>query len=505
MVKKIIEELSYLEKKVLLTLKDMEAAAPEEIQEKGKFKELVGVMNASSWLKSKKLVEISEHLTAYYNLAKKQFATRDLPERRALRILKKKRGAASIMDLQRSSKLKNKEVPIAIGWLKRKGWATISKEKGETIFHITDEGKRAVDEKGKDEKLIELLAKGWTSENECDMEAVRMLLSRQDIVRTKDVIKREIKLTDLGKEVLQRGIELKEEVAQLTPRLIQTGKWREVELRKYDIQTFAPSIYGGKVHPLTDLTEQIKEIFLEMGFTEISGNYIQSCFWNMDALFIPQDHPARELQDTFYLSRPERIDLVDKELVEKIKRIHEHGGDTTSDGWHYEWNVEEAKKAILRTHTTESTIRYLSQHPEPPVKVFSIGRIFRNEATDATHLAELHQIEGIVMEKNANLKMLIGILKEFYKRMGFEKIHFRPGYFPYTEPSIEGDVLFEGKWLELAAAGIFRPEVTAPFGVKYPVLAWGLGLERLAMLKLGLDDIRKLYTNDIEWLRTAKI
>lgn len=505
MVKEIIEELSYLEKKVLLTLKDLEVATPEKIQENGKFKELVEVMNASSWLKSKKLVEISEHLSTYYTLAKKQFATRDLPERRALRILKKKRGLANIKDFQRSSKLKNKEVPIAIGWLKRKGWATISKEKGEVIFRMTDEGKKAIEEKGKDEKLIELLAKGWVSDDEVDMETMRMLLSRQDIVRTRDVIKREIRLTDLGKEVLQRGIELKEKVAQLTPQLIQTGKWREVELRKYDIHTFAPTIYGGRFHPLSDLMEQIKEIFLEMGFTEISGNFVQSCFWNMDALFIPQDHPARELQDTFYLSEPEKINLVDKKLVEKIKKMHEHGGDTISDGWRYKWNDEEAEKAILRTHTTESTIKYLSQHPKPPVKVFSIGRIFRNEATDATHLAELHQIEGIVMEKNADLKMLIGILKEFYKRMGFEKIRFRPGYFPYTEPSIEGDVLFEGKWLELAAAGIFRPEVTAPFGVNHPVLAWGLGLERLAMLKLGLNDIRKLYTNDIEWLRNTKI
>jgi phenylalanyl-tRNA synthetase alpha chain len=150
-----------------------------------------------------------------------------------------------------------------------------------------------------------------------------------------------------------------------------------------------------------------------------------------------------------------------------------------------------------------NTIRYLSEHPEPPVKVFSVGPVFRKEAVDSTHLPEFIQVEGIVMEEGANMAMLVGLLKEFYSRMGIKDLRLRPGYFPYTEPSMEPEIFHNGKWMELGGAGIFRPEVTAPFGVKHPVLAWGLGLERLVMASLGLSDIRKLYVSDIDWLRDS--
>ena len=250
---------------------------------------------------------------------------------------------------------------------------------------------------------------------------------------------------------------------------------------------------------------RIKQIFLSMGFDEIKSQYVQPAFWNMDALFIPQDHPAREMQDTLYTMNPERFDLSDRDLVKKIRLIHENGWTTGSRGWGYEWKEKTAEKALLRTHTTVETIKYLSHHSDPPVKVFSIDRVFRNEAIDATHLPEFHQIEGIVMEKDASFSMLIGILKEFYRRMGFENIRIRPAYFPYTEPSLEVEVLFEGRWLELGGAGIFRPEVLAPFGIKYPVLAWGLGLERLAMMIYDLSDIRDLYLSDINWLKSTPV
>ena len=241
-----------------------------------------------------------------------------------------------------------------------------------------------------------------------------------------------------------------------------------------------------------------------MGFTEIEGDYVESAFWNMDALFIPQDHPARELQDTLYLDDPKSFLLDDEEAVAAVKAVHETGGDTGSTGWRYDWSREVAQQALLRTHTTVSTIRYLSEHREPPVRVFAVGRVFRREALDATHLPEFTQVEGIIMEEEASFGMLIGVLKEFYRRMGFPDVRVRPAYFPYTEPSMEIEVKFGDRWLELGGSGIFRPEVTAPFGIDTPVLAWGLGLERLAMLRLGLKDIRMLYQSDLEWLKTAR-
>ena len=251
--------------------------------------------------------------------------------------------------------------------------------------------------------------------------------------------------------------------------------------------------------------DEMRRVFRDMGFKEIKGDTIESGFWNFDALFQPQDHPAREMQDTLYLNKPEVLELPEEELVERVKKMHKKGGNIKSEGWGGEWNKELAKMAVLRTHTTATTIRYLWKNPNPPVKVFSIDRAYRRETVDATHLPQFYQLDGVVMDKDLSFKNLLGFLAEFYSRMGFEDIRFRPGYFPYTEPSVEPEVYIEdlNEWIELGGAGVFRKEVTEPLGIDYPVLAWGLGIGRLAMIKLGLNDLRKLYESDIDWLRRS--
>ncbi|MFQ5909543.1 MAG: phenylalanine--tRNA ligase subunit alpha [Thermoplasmata archaeon] len=499
----LMDELSPLEKRVLLAFGDASSASPEELLQRGGFRELVEVMNASSWLQSKGLVSISEKVVSYYSLAKKQWATKNLPERRALKALRKARGRLDLASLQKKARLSPKEAQIAIGWMRKKGWAAIENVQGSSVLVITDQGKRAVTEIGRDEELIQRLSRGELSESQVDPETMRMLKTRQDVVRERERVLREISLTDLGKECVRKGVEIKEEIAQLTPELMQTGKWREVSFRKYDIAAFAPPVSGGRKHPLVEYVRKVKRIFAEMGFEEIEGDFVELSFWDFDALFQPQDHPARDMQDTFYLSEPETLPLPPEELVQKIKEMHESGGDTASEGWKYAWDVDEAKKAILRTHTTVNTLRYLSEHPDPPIKVFSVGRNFRREAMDSKHLPEFIQVEGIVVEEGANLAMLIGVLKEFYRKMGYDKINIRPGYFPYTEPSLEVEMYLNGEWVELGGAGMFRPEVTHPFGVKHPVLAWGLGLERLVMALTNTTDMRKIYVSDIEWLKKA--
>ena len=502
---KIMDELSYNETKALLALKDADMATPEQLVQKGGFRQLVEVMNAISWLQAKKLVYVVEEVKKLYSLAKKQYATKALPERRVLKLLKKYKGFLTVAELEKTHKLAKPEIPIALGWLKRKGWATISKREGETILQLTERGREALDKPGADEKLLEKLARGEIPAEEAEKKAVEYLKQRKEIIKERIVVTRKVTLTDDGKAILGMGLKLKERVSQITPEMLQSGKWQEVEFSKYDVNTFAPAIFGGRKHPLQQIISEIREIFVEMGFTEIHYDFVQSTFWVMDALFTAQDHPVRDIQDTFYLSNPETIELPEDDLVKRVKEMHEHGGDTESDGWQYEWNPEEARKAILRTHTTVNTIRHLYEHPEPPVKVFSIERNFRNETLDSTHLPEFYQIEGIVMEEMASFPMLIGVLKEFYKRMGFPKVKVRPAYYPYTEPSMDVIVWFNDSWLELGGSGIFRPEVTEPLGVKHPVLAWGLGLERLAMLKLGIKDIRDLYISDIDWLRKVPI
>lgn len=501
----IVEELSYLEKKVLLTLKDLKKATPEEIQREGKFKELVEVMNASSWLRSKNLVTMEEKLTRRYSLAKKKWATKNLPERRALKLLRKRHGILTMDELKRSGKVTENEVPIAVGWMRKKGWATVEREDGATVIKITEKGKESVSTVGKDEELIRSLGEGEMTELEVEPVIIKMLLSRKDVVKEREIVRREVALTPLGKEALSIGIELKEEVAQLTPELISSGKWKEVGFRKYDVGTFAPSLHGGRKHPLSQYIEKVRRVFSEMGFKEIEGDFVELAFWDFDALFQPQDHPARDMQDTFYVQNPEKLPLPDAELVKRVQEMHEKGGDIDSDGWGYDWDVQEAEKTILRTHTTVNSIKYLSEHPDPPVKVFTIGRIFRRETITWKNLDEFQQVEGIVMVENANLAMLIGILREFYRKMGFEKIRVRPGFFPYTEPSMEVEVYFKDQWMELGGSGIFRPEVTHPFGIKHPVLAWGLGLERIVMASEGIEDIRDIYVSDIDWLRNSRL
>ncbi len=483
-------ELSNLEKRVLLAIKEAgkDEVSTDEILEIGKFSQMVEVMNALSWLRVKGLVKIREKMDVEYCLNRDE----ELPEVQIYEILRE-RGEIEIRELFKI--LPKNVVTVGMGHLRKMG---IPLENGKLKFVNVDE------EIERRKNLLNLLRERCLKEGEVDLEIIKDLLRRKGLIKKKERIIRYASLTNLGRKILDEGIEIKEEITQLTPELIQTGKWRDYELKRYDVGLFAPRMYSAKPHPLTQIIEKIRRIFLMMGFDEVQGEYVVSAFWDMDALFIPQDHPAREMQDTFYLKKPARIPIEDRGYMLKVKDMHENGGGI-SRGWRYEWSEEIAERAMLRTHTTVNSIRYLYEHRKPPVRMFSIGRVFRRENMDSTHLPEFTQIEGIYMDEDANFQVLLGILKEFYSLMGFPTIRFRPSYFPYTEPSLEVEVYYNDQWLELGGAGIFRPEVTEPLGIEYPVLAWGLGLERLAMIILGLKDIRDLYISDIDWLRNQPL
>lgn len=498
-LEKIIAELSYNEKKVLLTLQKLQGhGSIHELTEKGDFSQDVEVANAASWLQSKKLVALQTSMTTVYSLGKdgRHFLEKGLPEKRALKYLADHQGTAPLSQL--SSVLAPEEIPIAVGWLRTNGWATIQKAK-ETIVSITPAGTQAVNGITDVEALLRELHEH--PETPQEKNRVGPLLARKNVLKEKDQITTTVSLTDEGQRILAHGLNLKEEISQLTSGIIKSREWETKTIRPYDIHAFAPAAHGGMPHPLLQLIGEIRQIFVEMGFQEVEGNYVESTFWNMDVLFIPQDHPAREMQDTLYCKQPKTLPIMDLTLYKKVAEIHENGNATGSTGWGYTFSKEEAERSLLRTHTTVNTIRYLYFNPVPPSKVFSIGRVFRKESIDATHLPEFHQIEGIVHEEHATFRQLLGIIKEFYSRMGFEKIRFRPGYFPYTEPSMEVEVFWNNKWMELGGSGVFRPEVTIPVGVTSPVLAWGLGLERLAMLKYGLSDMRQLYVSDLDWIQ----
>ena len=485
----VIVDLSNNELKLLRALKKSSLSPGEASLESGLGDK--EVMSAASWLRSKGLVEIIEDSKTLFstNDEGKKYAEQGLPERRAAEWLNQS-GEAQINELP----LDDDEKKVVIGWLKSKNFAELEK---------TDDGLKLIPtgnlDETPDEPLLVLLDRKPLTEEEMDKEGLSLLKGRQ-LLKNHDEVSRTFSLTDEGKQfnLDDIGDDL---VGEVTPEMLQAGTWKEKQFQRYSTDTNVEPIDYATLHPLTRFTEEIRSIFLQMGFTEIEGDYVESAFWNMDVLFIPQDHPARELQDTFYLSEPASFMINDKELLDVVSNIHENGGDTGSAGWGSTWSRETAQQALLRTHTTVGTIRYLSDNPDPPVRVFSVGRVFRREALDSTHLPEFTQVEGIIVEPNANFGMLIGVLKEFYRRMGFDDVRVRPAYFPYTEPSLEVEVRFGDRWLELGGAGIFRPEVTAPFGIECPVLAWGLGLERLAMLHLGIKDIRMLYQSDLQWLK----
>ncbi|MGC9345828.1 MAG: phenylalanine--tRNA ligase subunit alpha [Candidatus Bathyarchaeales archaeon] len=499
-------ELRRHERKALLAIERLggKASAEQIITESGLTD--AAIMRAALTLQERKLVKIHEEKQTIVKLNEEGIfhAKRGLPERRLISALMRLGGKASLEKTVEKAKLEKKFVPIALGWVRKKNWATLdTKTNMLQLLEIPEK-------EGADEKLLKLLdRKGQVIAEDLSLEhqSAVQTLKRRKLLEIGEKTKRIIEITEAGWAAIKRGVRVIEEITQLTPELIITGKWRKVKLTKFDVTAHGPIVYPAKLHPVQQIIQRVKEIFTEMGFTEIRGPIVETAFWNFDALFQPQDHPAREMHDTFYLEYPKAGKLPKKSIVDKVAKTHENGWITGSSGWRYSWSPEEAKRLILRTHTTATTIRYLAEHQEPPVKVFSVDRVYRNEKMDYKSLAEFHQFEGIIMDKNVTLRDLIGTLKEFYIRLGLRKVRFWPSYFPYTEPSAQSTVYIPEikKWFELCGMGIFRPEVVAPLGIKYPVLAWGGGLERLIMLKLAVDDIRFLYKNDLGWIRRTPV
>lgn len=469
---------------------------PQSIAKKLDMK-LEAVRASADLLGEQGIIQVTKSVEEIVSLTDEgtKYAKEGLPERNLLQSL----GSGKPM-----SELKDPAQKIGIGWLRKKGWAAI--QAGE----IKPMGTAP---KGKDEEILQkILSNGPRSIAELDIEKeLANILKSRGLI---DFSKSKFWTYHTVDKSYGMDIRLVHEMPSLTSDMIKNGRWEENNgvlcldyrgnnyvARSYDVTLAADKIYPGKKHPYQRLIDNMREIMLEMGFVEIKGQIVQSSFWNFDALFQPQDHPAREMQDTFYLdSQAEIPDFA------RVKEMHECGGSVGSTGWGGCWRPEVARQEVLRTHTTGVTIKYLADHPRPPVKAFGIDRVYRREAIDTTHTPEFEQLEGIVMDENVTFCHLLGILKEFYAKMGFEEVRFRPGYFPYTEPSVEPEVFIDGLgWVELGGAGVFRKEVTAPFGIEHPVLAWGLGVSRVAMLKLGLKDLRLLYQSDIEWLRRTPV
>ena len=464
------------------------------------------VEKASAWAETKGVVSFREEVSRFFKLTEEgaKYASEGLPEKQLIEAV-----AGGDNEL---SHLKG-DIPainIALVWVRSNGWVNIRAGKVEA----TPEGAKAAKAETVDEKILKRLAQGMVHEGKLNAELTARvpILVKRGLVEVKEETERFVEFTPFGVEVLPfvEAIASKPVITQITPEVLQAGTWRDAIVQHYDVSLPVPSLTPGKRHFISQIIDYIRRFWVELGFKEMKGNYLELSFWNFDALYQPQDHPARDLADTFYMKTPYRGKLPEGKLVEQVKETHENGWTTGSTGWQYKWSPELASRCCLRTHTTSLSVLQLAKlKPEDlPGKFFSVGRVFRNETVDWNHLAEFYQTDGIVVGEDVTFRDMQGYLKAYLEGLGLKKFRFRPGYFPYTEMSMEAEVWIEerGGWMELFGAGMFRPEVVKPLlGVDVPVLAWGPGFDRLVMQSYHVNTIKELYGNDIGLLRKAKL
>lgn len=509
-IEKIIAMLHPLERKVLPALKG--TSSFDKIAEKTNLQK-VEVMRALQWLQNKKLIRLNQQLREEVDLDENglNYRNRGLPEKPFLEFVAKHE-PVSLEDIQKGTGLSKDELNICLGTLKFKQAIEIIKDKTIKVIinkKLTLEGS-ILNVIFAEESFLNKPFPFYTSElNDEEKKVLDVLKKRKKIVKVSIVKIINAEPTEFGKKIIEHGIEGKNIIDRLTPQIIKSKEWKNKMLRRYDVTINVPQISGGRLHFVSQAIQYIKRIWLDMGFREMTGSLVQTAFWDLDALFVPQDHPARDMQDTFYVKEP-KYGKLPKEFVSKVKSAHENGFTTGSKGWQYEWSEEIAKENLLRTHNTVLSAQTIAKlkRENLPAKYFSVGKVFRNETLSWKSLFEFIQVEGIVVDPNANFKHLKGYLKEFFIKMGFPDVRIRPGHFPYTEPSAECDVWHPKKnqWVEVGGSGIFRPEMVKPLlGFEYPVLAWGIGLERTIMDYYNIKDIREIYNNDLKKLREAKI
>lgn len=493
-MEKIVEKLHPSEKKIIKILEKFEKADSHKISEEAGIKK-DEVEKASLWAKLKGILSFKEEKEFFLELSKEgeEYLREGLPEKNLIKLVEK--GINSVDEIKK----KYKKSEIGIIWAKKHGWITIEKGK----INLTKTGKNILEKEIEQEKILKELSRGRKGLKEIAFkkEILEEFLKRK-LVRRIEEKKKIFFLTDLGKK-LAPLIKTEEEIDQLTPKIIKSREWEKKKLRKYDVFLPVPKIYPGKIHPYRKIIDEIREKLLSLGFIEVRGPLVELNFWNCDVLFMPSDHPARGIHDIFNVKPLKHGKVLDEQLWERIKETHENGWITKSKGWG-KWDFELARKLILRSHCTAVSARalYKIKKENLPIKIFTIDKVFRPDVIDAKHFIEFEHCDGIVAGEGVNLKNLLFYLKEIASTIGAEKIKFKPSYFPFTEPSVEGLVYYSNLgWIEFCGAGIFRPEVTLPLGIEVPVLAWGIGVGRLAMVKLGIEDIRQLHSTDLDWLR----
>jgi len=493
----LMDSLHIFEKKLLAHL-----SSPIDLK---KAQELSGlqelqVLNAAQWLSNKELAIIKEvkKKAAIITARGMDVLDKGLPEIRLLEALKD-----SSKKMNEFSDFDKNEFNKALGVCKKEGLIEIIS--GE--IKITNIGREYLaKEAGKKDLLTKLSHKEVDSKELKNSDLKE--LSQRGLVSIIDRTEWEFCATPLGLQLIKKGINSDDELLErVTPQLIKSKEWESKKFRRYNVSDPVPNPVFAKKHPYQEFINETKELFVSMGFKEMAGKYVETNFTNCDALFMPQDHPARAVHDIFYVKDPKKGSLKEfNKFIKKVKKSHEKG-IAGSSGWGVKMDEEVSKIHVLRSQTTSASIRKLmSKDLEIPGKYFIIDRMARPDVIDWKHGAEFLQMEGIILGEDVNLASLLSLLRNFAQKIAkAEKYILMPDYYPYTEPSASVHIYKNGKWMELGGAGIFRKEVTEPAGVKVPVIAWGLGFDRAFMSNYGIKDIREIFSTDLSWLRSSGV
>jgi len=513
-VQSIIKNLHPLEIRVLRAYAPGTELGAEKLEKELDYKP--GHANqAFSWLGGKGLVtEVRREARTFFEITDlgRAFAKEGTPAERILAFLKDK-GPHTLPEIAAALGLDNKDVGSAFGTLSKEGAVKMDDDKKAAYAAAPKSAQFAITA---DLLKLAVAAEGGLLDQadlSADQNAVMGTLAKKRGAADAPfrVVERETVIYALVPEAVEIKKALDaagisgEEIGSITPAMLKSGEWKKGSFRGYNIAIPPARIIPGRTNPYVSFLESVKDKLCSLGFEEFDGPLVETDFWNCDALFMPQFHAARDIHDVYYLKEPTRAKSIEEPFLSNVAAVHENGGDTGSRGWGYSFDREFTKRLILRSQGTVLSAHQLAK-AKIPGKYFGIARCFRYDKVDATHLSDFYQTEGIVLGDEVNLKTLLGFLEMFAIEIaGATEVKYVPGYFPFTEPSVEVHIKHPVLgWFELGGSGIFRPEVTKAMGVDVPVLAWGIGIDRMALMALGLNDLRELFSSDIEGVRQRK-
>jgi phenylalanyl-tRNA synthetase alpha chain len=543
-----VKNLHPLEVRILLSYKKGDELTIEKVERELEFKPGNG-NQALSWLAGKGLVsELRRETAVFYEITGlgEEWKEKGSPEERILelvrlRIEKLKSGKGPLLgnrlpEIAQALHMENKDIGSAFGSLSKLGVLKMDNDKNVTLTfpleHLKDPAKnpafaRFALIRGLLQKVVQsggLLAETSLNDEEKSVmvnhakkrgatDAPFRMVDRETVVFVFTVAEDGSVPAEQASALLRAEGITGDETGNLTVEMLEAGSWKGKVFRSYNIKVPPTRLVPGRTNPYAKFLEDVKDKLASLGFEEFDGPLVETEFWNSDALFMPQFHSARDIHDVYRIAAQDAFNPeglahakeIEEPWLSNVAAAHENGGKTGSRGWNYHFDEEFTKRLILRSQGTVLSAKTLPK-AKIPGKYFGIVRCFRYDQVDATHLPDFYQTEGIVLGEDVNLRTLLGMLEIFAREVaGAKEVKYVPGYFPFTEPSVEVHIKHPVLgWFELGGSGIFRPEVTESLGVNVPVAAWGIGIDRMALMALGLNDLRELFSFDIENVRLRR-